>query len=237
MIPELHAALTLRLDPAERCWLEEAISRVRDDASAIEVLYPAAGRGVGRRLLHEGDEPDFHSWTVDEAARTLLLDALGSEADVAVFTLYRHGDAAERRGVLRALAFLRSGDSAVTLVEDALRSNDPGLVSAALGPYAFDHLSESAIAHAVLKCVFMDIPVSSLPGLRKRITPELSRMLAEYVHERVAAGRDVNPEVWPLIERHPPEPQLAAIAGELRHDDLSRRRAAQEALANRPAGG
>jgi hypothetical protein len=234
VIAELHAALTLRLDAAARCWLEDAISRVRHDASAIEVLYPAAGRAVGRCLLHEGDEPDFHAWTVDEAARTLLLDALGSKADVAVFTLYRHGDAAERRGVLRALAFLQLGDRAVELVEDALRSNDPGQISAALGPYAFDHLSDSAIAHAVLKCVFMEVPVSGLPGLDKRVTPELSRMLAEYVHERVAAGRDVNPEVWPLIERHPPEPQLAAIAGELLHDDVSRRRAAQEALASRP---
>jgi len=236
VIAELHSRLALRLGSAERDWLEVALRRVHDDPAAISVLFPAAGRGVGRRSLDESEDHNLNAWTVDDAARALLLDSLGPRAVLHIGVLYRHGDVAERRGVLRALPLLELGDQAAPLVEDAVRTNDPRLVSAALGPYAFDHLSDAAVEHAVLKCVSMGIRVSDLDGLDKRVTPELSRMLAAYAHERIAAGRNVDADVWPLIDRHPPAQQLAAIGAELEHDDPFRRRAAREALADRVGG-
>ena len=39
-------------------------------------------------------------------------------------------------------------------------------------------------------------------------------MLAAFVHERVAAGRDIPAEVWTVIDRHPPDAELAAIEAE-----------------------
>ena len=41
-------------------------------------------------------------------------------------------------------------------------------------------------------------------------------MLGAFVHERVAAGRDVPAEVWTVIDRYPPAEEIAAIEGELR---------------------
>jgi hypothetical protein len=57
-------------------------------------------------------------------------------------------------------------------------------------------------------------------------------MLADYVHERVAAGRDVPAEVWRIIERFPPAEELDAIIAELNHPVDERRHAAERALAH-----
>ena len=41
-------------------------------------------------------------------------------------------------------------------------------------------------------------------------------MLAAFVHERVAAGRDVPAEVWIVIDQYPHAEEIAAIEAELR---------------------
>ena len=53
-------------------------------------------------------------------------------------------------------------------------------------------------------------------------------MLAAFVHERVAAGRDVPAEVWDVIDRHPPADELAAIEAE-RSSEFADRRAGRRA--------
>jgi hypothetical protein len=173
-------------------------------------VFPAVGRNVGRGPLDEGTARpgDLFGWTRDDAGRAMLLDALGDRVGEELEGLYRHGDTVERRGVLRWIG--RQGDGpaatgALSLVEDALRSNDPRLVAAALGPWAVRHLDAHTLRHAVLKCVFMGIPLGGLVGLDERADAELAGMLAAYVEERRAAGRDVPDDVWPLIARYRPD--------------------------------
>jgi hypothetical protein len=214
-------------------WLEERVEVVSGDPGAIVAVFPAVGRNVGRATLDPEAHPhDLHAWRLDDAARTLLLVALGERLGGELEELYRYGDADERRGVLRALPLLPVGDLAVPLVEDALRTNDTRLIAAALGPYAFERLDDATLAQGVLKCVFLGIPISRLQGLDERTTPEMARMLADYVRERVAAGRDVTAEVWPIIDRFPPEEEFNAIVAELDHPVDDRRRAAKRALAH-----
>jgi hypothetical protein len=230
----LSEQLAERVDPDRLGWLEDAAREVAVDAGAIRTRFPAVGRAVGRGPLDpDADPDDVHAWTVDDAARTLLLAELGSAAEEELGDLYRYGDAAERRGVLRALPYLPLGDGALALVDDAIRTNDTRLIAAALGPYAGEHLDEAAYNQAVLKCVFSGIPIAPLEGLPRRATPELARMLAAFAHERVAAGRDVPADVWDVIDRHPPEEELRAIEAELRSPYEDRRSAAERALQRR----
>ena len=101
-------------------------------------------------------------WTADDAARALLLTALPNGHAAAAETLYRQGDAAEKRAVLRALPLLPIGAECVPLLHDAIRTNDTRLVAAALGPWATEHLDDAAYDQAVLKCVFIGVPITPL---------------------------------------------------------------------------
>ncbi|MGH8904634.1 MAG: EboA domain-containing protein [Egibacteraceae bacterium] len=228
---QLDVAVRRRVTAAQWAWLDEARRVVTAAPAAIGCRFPTVGRNVGRGPLDPAaDAADLHAWRVDDAARTLLLLALGDRVGSHLDLLYRHGDAAERRGVLRGLALLPVGDAAVHLVEDAIRTNDPRLIAAALGPYAMAHLDDATLGHAVLKCVWCGVPLAGLDGLGDRVTPDMARMLAGYTHERVVAGRSVAPDVWPVIDRFPPVAELVAIEAERDHPVAQRRQAAAAAL-------
>jgi hypothetical protein len=230
----LSAALEARAQPEGLGWLREAGASVAADPAAIRSRFPMVGRKVGREPLDPAASPDdVHAWTIDDAARTLLLRALGQGTEGELAELYRYGDAAERRGVLRALPFLDIGDRGLGLVDDAIRTNDTRLIAAALGPYATEHLPDAAYDQAVLKCVFVGVPITGLDGVPERVTPDGARMLAAFVLERVAAGRDVPAEVWTAIDRHPPAAEIAAIEQELESPFEDRRAAAGRALSHR----
>ena len=200
MKPEaLHEALSTRLTTDAARWLNTAMEQIADAAGAIRTLFPAAGRRCGRAVL---DDEALAGWTVDDAARVLLLTRLpltGRRLADEVADLYRYGDAAEKRGVLRGLALLdlggELGDAGLPLVRDALRTNDTRLVAAALGPYGAARLDAAAYRQGVLKCVFMGVPLAEIAGLPERGDAELARMLGDFARERIAAGRPVPADV------------------------------------------
>lgn len=233
----MREALAARLSEDGARWLADSEARVRERSGAIAGLFPAVGRSIGRDPLDPArSADDLHAWTVDDAGRAVLIDALGDDLDAELSQLYRHGDAAERRAVLRALAIVDVGEAiGVDLVNDALRTNDLRLIAAAMGPFALTHLDDETLAHAVLKCVFTEVPLTGIDGLLDRSTPRMAQMLAGFAVERVAAGRDTVPEVWPLIDAHPPAEELAALEAERASDVPERRAAAEAALAQRAA--
>ncbi|MBZ3904916.1 MULTISPECIES: EboA domain-containing protein [Streptomyces] len=226
------------LDPAARAWLDQAVARIADRPAAVRTLFPAARRRCGRARLDAW-------WTVDEAARAVLLAALplgGQPLADELAGLFRHGDPAEQRAVLRALPLLADarggdtsgeplGDLALPLVREALRGNDGSVVAAALGPYGAARLPDAEYRQAVLKCVFQEIPLDRIAGLATRADTELARMLADFAHERVAAGRDVPADIWPVVRPFPAAAHLAGRLGaETRAATPDRRAAAGRAL-------
>lgn len=205
---DLRARLAAHLSPDGSGWLGDALTRVAADSTAIRSLFPAAGRRCGRGELQGS------GWEVDDAVRTLLLLALPlGEAELAaeVADLYRYGDAAEKRGVLRGLDLLDTpggiGAAGLPLVQDALRTNDTRLITAGLGRYGARRLDAAAYRQGVLKCVFVGIPLAGIEGLEERADAELARMLADYARERLTAGRTVPADVWKVVdpdEMNPP---------------------------------
>ncbi|MGN9775353.1 EboA domain-containing protein [Micromonospora sp. H33] len=176
-------------------WLAAALRRVAAEPSEIARLFPAVGRRCGRAEL-----PDLPGWTADEAVRALLLVTLPADHAVQAEALYRAGDAAEKRAVLKALPLLPVGAAGVPLLHDAIRTNDTRLVAAALGPYA-RHLDPAAWRQAVLKCVFTGVPLAVVADLDVRADGELAAMLAALAAERTAAGRTMPADAIDLLDR------------------------------------
>jgi hypothetical protein len=224
----LDAAVRAATTEAGRAWLDEAVDAVAANPEAVRTRFPAAGRTLGRAPV----DPALGVERADEGGRVLLLAAL-PRPDDELLELYDYGDGDERAAVLRALPCIDVYESiGLRLVEDALRTHDTRLVTAALGPYGVARLPAGALRQGVLKAVFMGLPLDGIAGLDGRADPELARMLAGYAHERIAAGRSVPADIWPLVLRFPPAAELAAIEAELAHPTADRRRAAESALAD-----
>lgn len=208
--------LDAELGGAARAWLDEALAEAAHEAVRTEaphdapgpeatgpyasppweLRYAAAGRHCG--LEH-----------ADSVRSLLLVEARASLRSVT--RLYEQGTAAERRAVLLTLHRLGLGDTALPLVEDALRANDTRLVSAAVGPYAADHLDPHAWRHAVLKCLFTEVPVAAVARLadRARGDAELARMLGDFAAERTAAGRTVPEDLRTVLALTAPADERA----------------------------
>ncbi|WP_211215454.1 EboA domain-containing protein [Agromyces subbeticus] len=205
-------------------WTIAAVDDVTAEPQRISALFPAAGRSVGRDPIEPDADPlGLVHGTDDDAARAALVQALIAAVDAetagaALTDLYRHGDDAERRGVLcglnaeAALATPARTEPALAepalaepiaaagreLVADALRTNDPRLVAAALGAFAAAHLDQHGWRHGVLKALFMGIPLEAAAGIDERGDAELARMAAALIAERRAAGRDINADMTRL---------------------------------------
>lgn len=187
-------------------WTANAVIDIAAEPQRIAVLFPAAGRAVGREPLDPAADPlGLRYGTADDLAREQLVVALltALPADAAATSLgelYRYGDDAERRGVLRGLNAAPDQQQPIVstgleLVPDALRTNDPRLVASALGDFAGAHLDDHAWRHGVLKALFMGIPVGVVARLDDRADDELARMAAGLVAERRAAGREINDDM------------------------------------------
>ncbi|MCG7288190.1 EboA domain-containing protein, partial [Cellulomonas sp. ACRRI] len=190
-------------------WLADVLAEVRRAPRSADRAFPLAGRRVGRTPLRPATDPAgvVHG-TVDDAARAAVVLALaeahrGAADRLAAHLadLYRDGDTAERRGVLRGLdALAVSTPDALPgpvvalgrdLAADALRANDTSLVAAAVGPFAAAHLDQHTWRHAVVKLVFQGTSLDAVAGLDDRADAELARMARDLAAERRAAGRAV----------------------------------------------
>ncbi|NGN92598.1 sugar phosphate isomerase [Nocardioides sp. KC13] len=184
--------------------LTEWCAEIQTEPTRIRTRFPAAARELGRS---PGTATEPGEERVEDDVRLRLLGALGrglaDDADrlsTEVHDLYRFGDADERRAVVLGLGLLSEelGDRAVDLLHDALRTNDPRLVAAAVGTYAA-RLDDAMWRQAVLKCLFVGVPLRLVSGLDDRADDELRRMVADYAAERQAAGREVPSDALPFL--------------------------------------
>lgn len=201
-------------------WLDGVAAEIAESPERIVRHFPAVGRKVGRDPL-AADDPQALRGSVDDVARARLIATLLDATDATTAAglladLYRHGDDAERRGVLRGLAAIggegtaRTADDEATLdatgielVNDALRTNDPRLVAAAMGEFAARALPAAEWRGGVLKCLFMQIPLAAVAGLEQRRDDELKGQARNLADERRAAGRPLSPDLTALISDRP----------------------------------
>lgn len=207
----VDATLRTLIDARARCGWATWI----DAAADVRVAFPAVSRHVGRDGLgaagvalraETGDDVPLAAWRLDDAARTLLLRRHGDLA--LALELYQGGDARERCGALRALAFLpgaATDATALPAILDAMRSANGDIFEAGVldNAYAAVHLPQHEWRKAALKAIFVGHSIRRMMRLEQRADVELSRSLIDLADERRAAGRPVPDELWSVVQLHP----------------------------------
>jgi hypothetical protein len=157
-------------------------------------------------------------WSVDQAARSLLLLALpqaeAGSLNKLLENLYATAGIAEAVALHQTLPLLPYGDRYSYWAMEGLRSHITAVFNAVAlwNPYPARHFEEAAWNQLVLKAIFVGSPLHPIWGLDDRANPELARMLIDYVHERWAAHREVTPELWRLVAPHIDQAMLPDLA-------------------------
>jgi hypothetical protein len=205
--------------PADRWqWLTAQIAAVAAGAPDRQVFtsFSLMARQVGKadlrlnpaqiaaaEALCPGWSPQ--TWSVDQAARSLLLLSLPQDDPAQVARrfeqLFTTSGLQELIALHQTLPLLPHPDRYRFWADEGVRSHMKGVFEAIAlrNPYPAQHFDEAAWNQMVLKALFIESSLAPIVGLDQRRNPTLARMAIDYVHERWAAKRKVNPELWRLV--------------------------------------
>ena len=182
---------------------------------------------------------DPRGWSVDQAARILILLQAGGTGDTFAqrFTqLCRTADVAEAIAFYRGLPLYPDPERLEAQAAEGTRTNMRSVFEAVAhrSPYPKEQFAENRWNHMVLKALFVGSALHPIQGLDERANSTLARMLCDYAHERWAAGRPVSPELWRCVGPHADAEALADLQRVLATGSAVERKAAALALAACP---
>lgn len=147
-----------------------------------------------------------HNWSVDQAARTLLLLSVPHDNNQKYLEtlekVFTAADVSELVTLYQALPLLPYPEQHRLRAAEGVRSNMTAVFNAIAlsNPYPAEYFDDIAWNQMVLKALFVGSPLHLIQGLDKRANPQLSQMLIDYARERWAANRSVSPEIWQAIK-------------------------------------
>ncbi|MFD0752268.1 EboA domain-containing protein [Mucilaginibacter calamicampi] len=177
------------------------------------VLVP---RKTGKAALHISEEEDrqldeiipgftLNGWSIDMLGRAYLLLELDETDTEAYFrkieNLFSAAEVNELVALYSALPLLAHPERWVKRCAEGIRSNIGNVLEAIMyqNPYPQNNLDQSAWNQLILKAFFTGKDVGKIQGIDTRANKELAYVVRDYVHERRAAGRDINPSLWRLV--------------------------------------
>lgn len=213
------------------------------DTMAINSAFAMMPRKTGKSPVQvtelqnaeiDSIKPGFtlNGWTADRLARLCLILYIDtSEKEKYLKTIDNLFLAAE----IQELVALYSTISLFAWPEDwkmrcaeGIRSNI-GLVLESImyhNPYPANYLDEKAWNQLVLKAFFTDKDLNKIAGLDECANAELATTLQDYAHERWAAHRSINPQLWRLTTKFVDENFLIDLKRLLEKGNLRDRQAA-----------
>ena len=199
-------------------WLGEKVAMFSGEKGTHHFFsaFMTAPRFTGKSILtlttEEERELDeirggfrLSGFTADRLARIWLLLHL-PEPDKAAYLktinqLFLSAEMNELVALYSALPVLAFAEDWTVRCTEGIRSNI-GIVLEAImydNPFPSERLDEPAWNQMVLKAFFTDKKVDRIAGLDQRANKSLAYMLSDYAHERWAAHRTVNPQLWRLV--------------------------------------
>jgi hypothetical protein len=213
----LQRWLDQRLDAAGAQWLRESVASLAGGGTDRDLFRSVSlvSRKLGKAPLaldaaalacaaraRSGWDPSH--WTVDHAARIRLLLAAATDSDTFAHRLDQlcaTADVDELVAFYRGLPIYPDPPRHRLRAAEGLRSNMKIVFEAVAhrNPYPAEQLPEDAWNQMVLKALFVGSALDPIVGLDRRVNATLARMLGDYAHERWAARRTVNPELWRCV--------------------------------------
>ncbi len=213
----LQQMVEQRLDAAAATWLRESVAGLADGGSDRDLyrLVSLVSRKLGKAPLaldaaalaaaaqtRLGWDP--LPWTVDQAARVLLLLSTGADGErfaTRLDALCATADVDELVAFYRGLPLYPDAPRHRARAAEGVRSNMRVVFEAVAhgNPYPAEQLPDEAWNQMVLKALFVGSALHPITGLDRRANPALARMLGDYAHERWAARRSISPELWRCV--------------------------------------
>lgn len=194
-------------------WLERTMNGVAQSPSArnLFVNYSLLSRHFpNTAIVFSEHSPvtlflEERNTTVLELARTLMFQLVLTEDPTlaeAVQKITEVADTSELIGFLKLLLLLPDPGQFRDLAVHTLRTNIQPVFDALVldNPYPSIYLETHAWNQMYLKAAFMQRPLHRIVGVSERANEPLARMISDYAHERWAAGRSVDPDIWKPVQ-------------------------------------
>lgn len=207
-----NSILQQNVSPEVWLWLQGKAGDLNNLDQTFTLIPRKAGKTIVQltgkdvaALQSISKEIDISKWTVDRLARIWLLmnlDATEQEKYLsAIENLFTGAAMQELVALYTALPFLAYPEHWRTRCSEGIRSNIGDVLEAIMCNNAYPSacLTESAWNQLVLKAFFTEKPVHQIIGLDERCNQELANMLRDFAHERWAAKRTVNPQLWRCV--------------------------------------
>lgn len=208
-------------------WLKQK-AKPSTDTAIFTAAFVQVPRKVSRSviIIKEKDlacintlVPGFtvHGWTADRLCRVwLLLQADVRDKDAytrGIENLFDTAEMNEQVALYSALPLLAYPQHWQYRCAEGIRSNIGSVLQAIMcnNPYPFTYLEKAAWNQMVLKAFFTEKRVQEIIGLDERANPELATILVDYAHERWAAHRFVNPQLWRCVGKFTADKNFADI--------------------------
>lgn len=201
------------IDQEAWTWLNERLGSA--DPAVINTTFSLMPRKTGKIILKISNEqaeeiggirPGFswEGWSADRLGRVCLLIHLDASDKDKYFktieNLFLAAEVAELVALYSSLPLLAWPELWKMRCAEGVRSNIGHVLESIMysNLYPSQYLDEKAWNQLVLKAFFTDKDVNRISGLDERANPELAHTLSDYAHERWAAKRKINPQLWRL---------------------------------------
>lgn len=209
---ELRNILEHNLNALEKTWYFNTLDDILKEKSVrkLYLMYSLCASKLDRRPLDVvGHAPSelrdyltLHKANVLELGRIhLLVDVL--ENDSAFYTdkvsnLIQIADISELETFLKFLVVLPQAEDYQFSAVEALRTNITTIFDAISlnNPYPSLYFNEQQWNQMYLKAAFLQRDLGSILEVDKRANKNLMRIISDYAHERWAASREIDPEIW-----------------------------------------
>ena len=232
-------------------WLVDRAARSVHESNnfQLNITFTSIPRHTGKKEinLQEADEKKLESllpgfsvegWTIDRLCRVWLLMQTDSSDEKAyinrIENLFPQAEMNELIALYSSLPILNYPEAWKLRCAEGIRSNIGTVLEAIMyhNPYPANNLDETAWNQLVLKAFFTEKDVNKIVGIDERTNQNLADTLFDYVEERWAAGRTVNPQIWHLTEKYIDESNFYMFEKLMKEGSETDKKAAALALSN-----